>query len=399
MTMWRFVCVVAALSPLYVVRFSVGTLPMTVLEVLIIALAFVTAFRASCSSLVRRQYARQLRRIPKIIWISTAILLCAATIAVFVSPHLRAALGIWKAYFVEAIIFGLCAWLHLERDEDLFELAVAFSVSAFFISAYAVVQKITGIGIPNPFWRASETRRVTSIFGYPNAVGLFLEIMPPFLVAAAWYAKKLIARVWFVGCAVLALCAIYFAQSSGALAALVIAGGITLLRFQKTRVPTILCGVIALCIIALSPLRTSFANEFLLQGFSGQLRVQMWRETVQMLRARPLFGAGLAAYQTRVAPYHTNKRVEIYLYPHNLALTLWSEVGVLGIAAFVAVFCAAVWYSWRNKTMWGYALTAVFVIWFVHGLVDTPFFKNDLAALFFLLVAVAGSVRYTEPRS
>lgn len=399
MSMWRFVCVIAALSPLYVVRFSVGSLPMNVLEVLIVVLLFVTAFRAACSSLVRRQYAKKIACIPTVVWVTTALLIVAATIAIFISPHTSAALGIWKAYFIEAALFGLCAWLHLEREENLYELAVAFSISACAVSAYAVVQKITGVGITNPFWRALETRRVTSVFGYPNAVGLYFEIMVPFLVAAAWQAKKIYARTWFILCTMLALCAIFFAQSSGAIAALAVAGGATLIRFKKTRWLSVILGVVTMLLIFVSPIRKPFADEFLLQGFSGQLRAQMWRETMQMLRVRPLFGAGLAAYQTAVAPFHINKRVEIYLYPHNLVLTLWSEVGLLGLAAFATIFFTSWRLAWRAPSVWGYACSAIFVVWLVHGLVDTPFFKNDLSTLFFLVIALACSLRYTSERS
>lgn len=399
MTIWRLVCFVVAAAPLYLVRFPVGAVPFTVFEVLILLLALITIARAIGSSFIRRAYKKKLARIPRELWIGALVLLVAASVAVWTAPNVAAALGIWKAYFVEALVLGLCVWLHAERDEDWFELAVAFSITTAAVAAYAVFQKFTGHGILNPFWRAVETRRVTGFFGYPNAVGLFLEIMVPFLMAAAWQARHWWARVWFGLCILLSLFAIIFAESSGTIAALGAAAVFTLVRFRRTRIATLVGVGFCALIIFLTPLRQPFADEFLLQGFSGQLRVQMWRETVVMLSERPFFGAGLSAYQTRVKPFHQNKRVEIYLYPHNLFLTLWSEIGLLGLAAFAWIFCLAFWWAVRTPTVWGFAVSALFVIWLVHGFVDVPYFKNDFAALYWVAVAAALHLRYTGQRS
>jgi len=40
----------------------------------------------------------------------------------------------------------------------------------------------------------------------------------------------------------------------------------------------------------------------------------------------------------------------------------------------------------KNNLAW--PLTLVWLTWFVHGLVDVPYFKNDLSLLFFIFLAL-----------
>lgn len=402
--MARAVIFVAAATPLYLVRFTVFGLPTTVLEILIIALCVATVMHAMVFSHVRQQYAAQLRAVPREILIGSVIFFLASVIAVFVAPDARAAFGIWRAYVLEAMAFGLVAFLHLDGARQWRALAAAVSVAAAVVATVAIVQEFTGWGIPNPFWRAEATRRVTSFFGYPNAVGLYLELVVPFLVTAAVVARSRVQRVWYVGVIMASVLAIVWAGSSGTIAALTIVVGIGLFVWKKTRLATGVIALVAVLAVAVTPLRRPFADEFLLQGISGNLRINMWKETVEMLRDRPFFGAGVAGYQVTVKPYHRLQWAEIYLYPHNLALTLWSEFGLLGLLAFVWVCATLLWRAVRglrgavttDDRVVAVIVCATLIIIAIHGLVDTPYFKNDFSALFWLIVALGVQVRYTR---
>ncbi len=414
---WHIIIFVAMLSPTFLVRFSLmHHIPTTLFEILIWLLVCVTCVRAYMYAPVRAMYLKKMHALPLAFLCATILFFIAGIISVFVAPNFFAALGIFKAYIVDAILFGIVVWLHLEHEDQVWELAAGLSITLFVISVWAVVQKFTGWGIPNLFWRVAATRRVTSIFGYPNAVGLYAELVVPFVCAWAWHVwhtknthnsvalgvnRKKMVYAW---CAVVLLCAsaaIVFAQSSGTIAALGGTAILFLLYARRTRRAALIIGIIATTVLFASPLRKPFADEFLLQGFSGMLRVQMWKETVVMLRQRPIVGAGLAGYQSRVKPFHVFKWAEIYLYPHNLFLTLWSELGALGVVSFVWIFFMLVQFSWRARSKnVGHALIlATCSIIFIHGLVDIPYFKNDLSALFWMIVAIAMWLRYTMPTS
>ena len=401
-TMWRLVVFVLMLSPTYVVRFLVfKKIPTTLFEILIFILVCVTCIRAVHYPAVRMNYRKKIKLIPRSIFFASAIFVIAGIISVCISLDTHAALGIFKAYIVDALLCGFIVWLHLETEEQLFELAVGFSISLFIISVIGIIQKCTGWGIPNPFWQAAATRRITSIFGYPNAVGLYAELLIPFVCALFVHTKQIFMRVWCVLVLLCAIAAIIFAESSGTIAAL---GGTTvflLLIQRRTRIATLIVCCTLVGILFVSPYKKQFADEFLLQGFSGRLRTQMWKETVVMLRERPVFGAGLASYQKRVKPFHVFTWAEIYLYPHNLFLTMWSELGLLGVISFVWIFCLVILWSVRamcldKKKYMSAVVLASCSILFIHGLVDVPYFKNDLSVLFWMIVAIALWLRYTK---
>ena len=155
---------------------------------------------------------------------------------------------------------------------------------------------------------------------------------------------------------------------------------------------------------------------------SGQIRRQQWTETWQMLKdGRLITGAGLSGYQKAVEPFHQkgifvknddpnwlrkvlwNKEyrdsvwqpVEIYFYPHNIVFNFWSELGFFGLLVFVWLIGKQLFLSFRatlkdkNRERFlilgaGTAMTAIIV----HGLVDVPYFKNDLSLIFWTIIAL-----------
>lgn len=134
-----------------------------------------------------------------------------------------------------------------------------------------------------------------------------------------------------------------------------------------------------------------------MQDRSGQIRVAMWGEATEMLSERPLFGAGLASYAERVKPYHTTvsgEGIEIFHHPHNIFLTMWANLGLLGLVGFVWVL---VWFYRVGLMAVKSQVSGVILVPFllasmtalvVTGFVDSPYIKNDLAMFFWLLPAL-----------
>jgi O-antigen ligase len=76
-------------------------------------------------------------------------------------------------------------------------------------------------------------------------------------------------------------------------------------------------------------------------------------------------------------------------------LTTWSETGLLGLLAFAAIFFGLLWRGWRSiaratdiykPVVWG--TTGALVLYLVHGLFDSPYWKNDLSVEFWLVAAL-----------
>ena len=65
-------------------------------------------------------------------------------------------------------------------------------------------------------------------------------------------------------------------------------------------------------------------------------------------------------------------------HPHNLWLGFWFNAGLLGLAGFLYL----IWLVHRHFT---YPLIGFWVI-LLHGLFDMPFWKNDLAMVFWVII-------------
>ena len=157
--------VIAACLPSYIIRFKVGFVPMTLLELMVLVLFLVM--------LIKNQIAWQKIFQSKFFWPIVTVLF-AAIIAVLVSPSKVGALGIYKAYFIEPILMFTIV-ISLITTRKRFEgLIWGLGFSALALSLFSLWQRFTAIGVPMPYLNGDgSVDRVVGIFGYPNALGLF----------------------------------------------------------------------------------------------------------------------------------------------------------------------------------------------------------------------------------
>jgi O-antigen ligase len=460
---------IAAL-PAYLIRFNIFGLPSTLLEVMIWAVFLVWAVKNF--SRVKGNFLNNFKKGDKKIkvrypfdWEIVLLLLIAFT-AAGVAGFSSSSFGIFKAYFFEPVILFIVALNIMKGEKGREKILWALAVSALAVSALAIYQKITGQLIGNPLWAAASTRRVVSFFGYPNAVGLYLG--PIVLVMTGWFfsviarsralgettKQSLFARndiivIIFIKLTIIAsLLSIYFARSKGALLGVVVGlMAFGLMAGKKIRWATLAIIIIATIGIAVyQPARDLAVENITFANKSGQIRKAGWADTLKMLKDdRLLTGAGLANFQAAVAPYHTQgifikdsrdpdaqrklvfneayrtahwQPLEIYLYPHNIVLNFWSELGLAGVLLFIWIIGKYFYLgalslrgsasdrsnprleatnqrllrSLRSLAMTDkylvIGLICAMVAIVVHGIVDVPYFKNDLAAMFWLLAAM-----------
>jgi O-antigen ligase len=128
-------------------------------------------------------------------------------------------------------------------------------------------------------------------------------------------------------------------------------------------------------------------------------RVRLWEVTLSLLSHRPLLGTGLAGFEPTVLQVWKGDSSWV-LYPHDLALDLWAETGLLGLLSFAWLLGAAAvvsWRGWRHGAPGWRAfhlgvLVALLAV-LVHGAIDNPYFKNDLSVEFWALLALTWAGR------
>ena len=107
--------------------------------------------------------------------------------------------------------------------------------------------------------------------------------------------------------------------------------------------------------------------------------------------ARFALGGGILGFADIQNQLRDPLKLEPLLYPHNIIFNFWLEIGLAGLVAFgwlVVIFFKVGFQRGVTKDWLTLGIMAAMVTIIVHGLVDVPYFKNDLAVLFWVMVAL-----------
>jgi|GEM_PF-5260873 len=164
---------------------------------------------------------------------------------------------------------------------------------------------------------------------------------------------------------------------------------------RKAVIPLLLCAVLSssLAFLTIPRFRTFFqptGNELDLVGDnSTNVRLNLWSRTVDMLSEHLAFGAGLAGFQTAYRERGIPDWEEVTLYPHNIVLNFWSETGLVGLILFFWIVAATIYRLIAHGLNRGLSSEILLFLtaFLVHGLVDVPYFKNDLSLIFWIVLS------------
>jgi putative inorganic carbon (HCO3(-)) transporter len=398
---WALAFTVACL-PLYVVRFRIGPLPTTLLEVFI----GITVLLWAAGRYRSRDWnvARTWLEIPM------ALLLIAGLVGIVVSPDHVGALGIYRAYFIEPVVLFYVAVDLLRTPGDFRTVLGGFlaGTTVFAIlnlGAWAIAlatTKLVDIDLGNA---------PKALYTSPNSVAMFLEPAVTLAAAFALYADNRRDRTAALICLPFLLGSVVATLSRAGLLTLAVLALVVVVTMRRRGLrlgllAALVVGGVAILQIPAVALRMAhqFDPSYPYNTFEG--RLQIWSDTLHMLRDHPIFGAGLRAYAIVMRPYVTTHTGLPELYAHNIFLSMWAELGLLGLVAFAALLGMLLWRGWSSfwkvegfakPLLWG--TSAAFVAILVHGLFDTPYYGNDLSVEFWILAAleVAIIASITQP--
>ena len=134
-----------------------------------------------------------------------------------------------------------------------------------------------------------------------------------------------------------------------------------------------------------SPERSSLAS-----------RIMIWHSAEQILLDHPLLGIGAGNFQDAYLSYqdHFPPYLEWAVpEPHNIFLAFWLEIGLIGLFGFLLVCTSSFLFLLKltQKKSSASLRSLLFVLlsaFFIQGLLDTPYWKIDLAYLFWLILAL-----------
>jgi O-antigen ligase len=391
----NLVLLTISLLPLYVIRFSVGGLPTTVLEVLILLSALfwvvgrlkedggfrglVEAFKTPFSTAI-------------------VVFLVAGTISLLMTPNWWAGLGLYRAYFWEPVLLFII--VNDVFKNNMVRPLFGLITSGILVAIMGLLQYFSGQAFFDSAVHEFSQGRVPSLYNSANALALYLgpllALILPFGLMKTRYKVFLLTSVG------LFLFTIILTKSLGSFLSLILVGVVYLVVYlaKKHRekilrrvlpVFVILSGVgfglLLLYISSFTP-KTGLVYP---RPYDGTIAVRLclWEGTKGLLGEKFFSGSGLAGFPQTYSNYRTCD-TELLQYPHNIFLNFWTELGLLGLLAFLYLVYQAKQAITKSSVEWPIQLGLIgyLLMIFGHGLFDVPYFKNDLSAQFWVYLSL-----------
>jgi putative inorganic carbon (HCO3(-)) transporter len=243
--------------------------------------------------------------------------------------------------------------------------------------------------------------RVTAGFGSPNQLAGFLVASLPLALAGLAIHRR--AWALYAPAAALAAFGVYVSFSRGALI------GMALVPFVFLRGRQLLAAVplLAALVLALTPSLLEERFETLTSG-GGEIatRVDIWDTSVAIWQAEPVTGAGLGSFpeayaQARVPgkQFLPHTQFEPPPHAHNVFLQILAEVGIVGLAAFLALLAGALplaarlrrhgeaWIRWT-----GAGVLASLVAFLAHNIFDVTLFQPETSVIFWVTLGLLSAL-------
>jgi len=382
--------------PLYLLKFKMLGIPFTALEVFCYVLFgfFLLSLAFGATKLTWQKPLRYY-------WLAAFLLLLGATIGVLIAPHFinlpsgelldaqKVALGVWKGWIVAPLLYfaAVTQVIRSEKETALLVRLFVYSSALVALAAYGFALFNNGI---------TYDLRLSGFFESANYLSLYL--VPPILFSVMLILRRPEKLRWFdyFDLSSLAIMghALFFTRSYAAIIAVFGALFFGFLWLMGRRRLTSRNGLIALFVMALTfavivatQIHTAKFRQFLdfKNRSSSTVRLEIYEVATGLIRENWLAGIGPGLFQ---AQYQTRGRENLghipmewnIPHPHNIFLAFWLNSGLLGLLAFLAlIILAHCRFTYPLVVFWGIL---------IHGLFDTPFWKNDLAMIFWLVIAV-----------
>ncbi|MBI5411627.1 O-antigen ligase family protein [Candidatus Peregrinibacteria bacterium] len=379
--------------PLYLIRFQVVGIPFTALELFTYVL-FVLWY-------IERIRDRKIfvwdPRVREYFYAGLLLFIGASLGAIFIHPFIQLpdgvwvdaqqiALGVWKGWILAPLLYFIVLVQVFKTPLQVRTLLRQFVYSAVLVALVSYGYGFLGDGITYDF-------RLRGFFDSANYLALY--IAPAFLLTVYFVTtresqnKK--QNYMDLASLIILAHALLFSQSYAAILGIFGALAFYILRhYHCSNLKRVFAALLvlggALLLILSTQIYTGKFQRFLdfKNRSSTSVRVEIYQVSANLLQKHPLLGIGLGQFQNQ---YQTNavrvlghSPLEWNMpHPHNIFLAFWMNAGLAGLIALLLLIALMHQsFTYPLIAMWGILL---------HGFFDTPFWKNDLAMIFWLLAA------------
>ena len=333
-------------------------------------------------------------------WYAVFFIFIGATIGVMTAPDFltlpsgeilnakRTTLGIWKGWVVAPMLYFAVLTQILKSQKDIEKILRMFVYSATLICLTAYVLGLFGEGV-------TIDLRLRGFYESANYLALY--IVPAVLINIYFVLGRTypIKKQDYIDLSTLVILvhSLFFTQSYagiiGVFGALGLYAFYHMLQNPKQRKKiglSLLALGLTFIVIVLTQLNAPKFRQFLdwENRSSTSVRLEIYQTSLELVKKNPIIGVGPGLFQANYqiqaletlghAPLEWNMP-----HSHNIFIGFWLNAGLIGLIAFIfiLVFCHKP-FTYPLIALWGII---------IHGLFDMPFWKNDLAMIFWLIIA------------
>lgn len=397
-----------ALTPVYLIKFSILGIPTNLFEISVL-IVFSGSF---VQKSIRQWWRKVIKQMPRWAMFFVMLFVLTAIASTVVSPHLKTSLGIFKGWIFIPLLVGwlVYAFGKSSKSNNFYEQILrALVVSGLFVSVVGLSQ----IG---------QLNRIRSIYDVSNSLALFIV---PLLVVAFYLTINGYRTVNLLAMIIMASALVATQSVAGMVAATIAMMVGVVIKWQPDKNKgVVLVGIVFIIFFVAAfflVINTTGRLNYLASPWSSQgghnsisVRWQLWDISYDLLRQHPFLGIGLGtfepAYQrelhARFSQYNNCKLADencmeplaefVYRDPHNWLLSFWLNMGLVGLFSFVAINVVVIGKAVVRIRSMSHSANHVLVIATIlalvsvllFGLTDTIYWKNDLSALHWILIAL-----------
>jgi len=386
---WGIYLIVFCL-PLYLVRFSILGIPTTVLEVLIYVLFILWLIKGFKFGEIKKLLFTHYP-----LFIAILLILIGVSTATFYSWNLGTSLGIWKAWFIDPILFFIVFISTIKKPEQIARVFYCLICSGLMVSIISLIYLIQG--------KLDGQGRLQGFYNSPNYLAMYLAPVLIIGLGMLFLEKDYLLRRPLFIINLFLIIVLFFTKSFGAwlgiIGALILG---TIIYLSKRKNKKIIWGVICLGLLIIL-----IFGLLKINSIPGRLslssRLIIWQRAWESFITHPIIGIGPGTF----SDYFPSYPLWGVPQPHNLYLAFLLQTGIFG---FIGLIWLLIWFFRRGfKSViggkglvigtWdlGLILMSVMVYILIHGLVDTTYWKNDLSIFFWLVIGIMTIIK-KEPQ-
>jgi putative inorganic carbon (HCO3(-)) transporter len=365
------------LAPTYLIRFSFFGLPTNFLEITIylsFAIWLILDKKNPRPSVINIYYQ-----------LGLVMIFLGLSLSALAGQELRISLGIIKGWFFDPLLVGIMLFREIQTKHEIRQTLKAIYATTFFVGAWSLLY----------FFSQSLTydQRLRAFYESPNQLAMFLA--PGLIIGLCFFLFANKKSVVILNALFLLpiLASLYLTYSYATWGSIIAGLGIVFFITLKKRKLVLLFGFLILTgLLVSTQINNPKMQNYLNPNVNSSLtsRTAIWQSSLKIISDHPLWGIGpgnfqkeYLAYQKFFPPYPEWAVPQ----PHNLFLAFWLQAGLIGLSGFLIIL-----FFWGRSLLqltqkgaenrWeAIILLGIFFYFLSHGLVDTPFWKNDLALL------------------